>query len=267
MPSDRYTHGHHESVLRSHRWRNAENSAGYLLPWLEPGDHLLDVGCGPGTITADLAERVAPGKVVAIDNAPAALETCRTMLADRAVTNVLVRQEDIYELPFEDASFDVVHAHQVLQHLSDPVRALEELRRVCRPGGVVAARDTDYPAMSWYPDDPDLDLWLSVYLAVARGNGAEPAAGRRLLAWAHATGFTTVIPSASVWCYATPEQRQWWGDLWAERVAASVFADHARSGGHAGNDDLQAMAAAWRRWAAEDDGWYIAPHGEVICRP
>src|ERR1700677_2184185 len=63
----RYTHGHHESVLRSHTWRTAENSAAYLLPWLRPGLDLLDVGCGPGTITVDLARQVAPGQVVGLD--------------------------------------------------------------------------------------------------------------------------------------------------------------------------------------------------------
>ena len=71
---DRYTHGHHDSVLRSHRWRTAENSAAYLVPLLAPGLRLLDVGCGPGTITADLAGSGRPGHVVAIDNAAADVE-------------------------------------------------------------------------------------------------------------------------------------------------------------------------------------------------
>ena len=57
-----YTHGHHESVLRSHRWRTAENSAAYLLPHLGPARTLLDVGCGPGTITADLAAPWRPAR-------------------------------------------------------------------------------------------------------------------------------------------------------------------------------------------------------------
>jgi SAM-dependent methyltransferase len=69
VTQDVYTHGHHESVLRSHTWRTAANSAAYLLPSLRPGLDLLDVGCGPGTITVDLAHRVAPGRVIGVDRA------------------------------------------------------------------------------------------------------------------------------------------------------------------------------------------------------
>ncbi|MGH9081775.1 MAG: methyltransferase domain-containing protein [Acidimicrobiales bacterium] len=264
MPPDRYTHGHHESVLRSHTWRTAENSAAYLLPHLRPGQCLLDVGCGPATVTAGLAGRVAPGQVVAVDNAPAVLDAARRSVAG---TGVEVREADAYHLPFADNSFDVVHAHQVLQHLTDPVAALAEMRRVCRPGGVVAARDADYPAMAWYPPDPGLDRWLEVYLAVARANGAEPAAGRRLLAWARAAGFSDVVPSASTWCFATDVDRAWWGSLWADRTSRSALADQAVAGGRASRQELEGIAAAWRRWAGDDDGWYASVHGEVLCRP
>src|SRR5579883_1774073 len=127
----RYTHGHDESVLRSHRWRTATNSAGYLLPLLRPGMDLLDVGCGPGTITADLAALVAPGRTVGVDSASAAIEA-----AGAAAPAVEFRVSDVMVLDFADGSFDVVHAHQVLQHLPDPVGALAEMARVCRPGGI-----------------------------------------------------------------------------------------------------------------------------------
>jgi 2-polyprenyl-3-methyl-5-hydroxy-6-metoxy-1,4-benzoquinol methylase len=72
-----YTHGHHDSVLRSHRWRTVGNSAAYLIPYLRSGQQVLDIGCGPGTITTDLARRVAPGSVVGIDNDPTPLEEAR----------------------------------------------------------------------------------------------------------------------------------------------------------------------------------------------
>ncbi len=119
-----YTHGHHESVLRSHRWRTAANSAAYLLPHLVAGQRLLDVGCGPGTITADFARLVAPGQVVGIDQAEVAVAA-----AAAAYDNLRFQTGNVYDLAFADGSFDVVHAHQVLQHLDNPVAALQEMAR------------------------------------------------------------------------------------------------------------------------------------------
>ena len=117
---------------------------------------------------------------------PEPLEHARAHAAGRA--DVEFALGDVYALDDPDGSYDVVHAHQVLQHLVDPVAALREMLRVCRPDGVVAVRDADYAAMAWYPADPRLDRWLEVYRAVAHSNGAEPDAGRRLLSWARAAG-------------------------------------------------------------------------------
>ncbi|HEY3006145.1 MAG TPA: methyltransferase domain-containing protein [Kribbellaceae bacterium] len=262
-----YTHGHHESVLRSHRWRTAGNSAAYLLPHLKPGMSLLDVGCGPGTITADLAELVAPGRVTAVEVTAGALALARAEAERRGVRNIEFVVADVHDLDFADGGFDVVHAHQVLQHVGDPVRALRELRRVCAPGGVVAARDSDYAAFAWHPQLPELDEWLALYQQLARENGGEPDAGRRLLSWAYDAGFTEVTPSASVWCFATPDDRDWWGGMWADRILESALADQARRTGAATEDDLRRISTAWRTWAAAPDGWIGILHGEILARP
>jgi SAM-dependent methyltransferase len=259
-----YTHGHHQSVLRSHTWRTVENSAAYLAPHLGPGMRVLDVGCGPGTITADLARRVAPGETIGIDAAPGVVEIAAR---DNADTTATFETGDVMALRFADASFDVVHAHQVLQHLADPVAALVEMRRVCKPGGLVAARDGDYASFTWYPANPGLDRWLITYEAVSRANGGEPDAGRRLAAWARRAGFSEVIASASVWCFAEPHDREWWGELWAERITESPLAERALELGLAERADLSEMAAAWRRWLADPDGWFAVLHAEVLCRP
>ena len=261
----KYTHGHHEAVLRSHRWRTVENSAAYLQPHLTPGTSILDVGCGPGTITLDFAARVAPARVVGIDAAPAAIEAANAELGSQPAANVEFRTADLYALDFPDDTFDVVHAHQVLQHLADPVGALREMRRVCRPGGVIAARDGDYAAFTWYPADPALDAWLELYRLVARANHGEPDAGRFLLAWAHAAGFTDVEPGASTWCYATPDDRAWWSETWAVRITESSIAAQAVEIGAASVAQLAEMAAAWRSWAANPDGWFAVLHGEILC--
>ncbi len=261
-----YTHGHHESVLRSHRRRTAADSAAHLLPALAPGLSVLDVGCGPGTITADLAALVAPGKVTAVDASEDVLTEARATAAERGQTGIRFVRGDALALDFPDDSFDVVHAHQLLQHLGDPVAALREMRRVCRPGGVVAARDADYAAMAWYPRTAGLDDWLDLYRRVARANGGEPDAGRRLRSWARAAGFTDVTASASAWCFADDADRAWWSGLWAERTVASSYAPLAVNGGHARPKDLERIAAAWREWGAREDGWFMVPHGEILCR-
>jgi ubiquinone/menaquinone biosynthesis C-methylase UbiE len=260
-----YTHGHAEPVLRSHRWRTAANSAAYLLPSLRPGLDVLDVGCGPGTITVDLAALVAPGRVVGLDVSSAPLAEARE-LAERAGLPVTFEEGDVYALAEADDSFDVVHAHQVLQHLADPVAALREMARVCRPGGVLAVRDVDYAALALFPPDPGLDRWLDLYYRVARANDGEPDAGRRLLSWALEAGLTDVVPSTSSWCFATPEEREWWGTSWAGRATASAFAEQALEYGLATADELADIAAAWLRWAAADDGWLGMLHGELLIR-
>jgi SAM-dependent methyltransferase len=259
-----YTHGHAESVLRSHRARTGENSAAYLLPHLTPTDRLLDVGSGPGTITADLARRVR--QVVALEIDDSAANLTRAELRRQGVTNAEVMVGDVHALAHADAEFDVVHAHQVLQHLADPVRALREMVRVTRPGGVVAVRDSDYAAFAWYPRLAGLDRWLELYQAAARANGGEPDAGRHLLAWAHAAGMTDVTATSSTWCFATPESRAWWGGLWAERITSSALAHQLVREQRTDEAGLATIADAWREWAADPDGWISVPHGELLVR-
>jgi ubiquinone/menaquinone biosynthesis C-methylase UbiE len=189
------------------------------------------------------------------------------LAAERGVTNLTTTEGDVYGLAFDHGAFDVVHAHQLMQHLSDPVAALREMRRVTREGGVVAARDADYAAMTWYPLDPRLDRWLEIYHAVARANGAEPDAGRRMLAWAQAAGFSQVTPSAATWVHADPASREWWGRTWADRTTHSGIAEQAVASGIASREELEDIAAAWHAWLAHPDAWFAVLHGEILARP
>ncbi|MGI8536407.1 MAG: methyltransferase domain-containing protein [Mycobacteriales bacterium] len=259
-----YLQGHHESVLRAHRWRTAANSAAYLLPHLGPGMQVLDVGCGPGSITNDLADAVGPaGHVLGVDSSAEVVELAR---AGSPAPNVRFAVQDALHLDLPDGAFDIVHAHQVLQHLADPVAALREMMRVTRPGGLVAVRDADYAAMTWHPASAGLDSWRATYRSVARSHGAEPDAGRRLLSWARAAGFAQVVPSASVWCFATPADRAWWGGLQADRIVDSDVARHAVAASLTDDAGLRQLAESWRAWAETDDGWFAVVHGEVLCR-
>lgn len=262
--SNVYTHGHHDSVLRSHGTRTAENSAAYLLPHLTPGMTVLDVGAGPGTITAGLARQVAPGAVIGIETTEAIAATASAG-AGAGIGNLTFEVADVFDLRYPDDTFDVVHAHQVLQHLDDPVAALRSMRRVAKPGGLVAVRDADYSGMFWYPDVPGLERWRELYQAVARSNDGEPDAGRRLVSWARAAGFDDIAVSAGSWCYTTESDRAWWSQTWADRIRYSRMAEHAVERGLATPAELDDLSDAWLSWGADADGTFVIPHIEVLA--
>ncbi len=171
QPASYKTHGYHESVLRSHKSRTAEACAAYLLPSIRPDMNILDVGCGPGTITAGFAVLAPQGHVTGIDMGAEVLEHARTSAEQQALTNITFQVGSVLELPFPDNTFDIVHAHQVIQHTTDQVKALQEMRRVTKDGGIVAVRDADMAAMTWFPNLKGLEEWRRIYTAIARSSG------------------------------------------------------------------------------------------------
>ena len=264
MTQDRYTHGHQESVVNAHATRTIANSAAYMASHLVPGVDLLDVGCGPGSITAEFVSRVMPGgSVLGIDYSEPVIARAQQTFGDSDAT---FQTMDLYALDIEDDSYDIAHAHQVLQHVSDPVAALREMHRVVRPGGIIAVRDADYAGMHWAPESPLLDHWMSIYRRVAKANDAEPDAGRYLVKWAREAGLNDVSPSIDAWLFAAPDRREWWGSTWADRVLTSSFAEQAVTEGLSTTDELGQIADGWRTWIAEQDGWFVVPHGQLICR-
>ncbi|KAE8442948.1 hypothetical protein EG329_002486 [Mollisiaceae sp. DMI_Dod_QoI] len=263
-----YTHGHHASVLRSHSWRTASNSAGYLIPHLKPDMNILDIGCGPGTITVDLATLVPQGRVTGLERTGEVLNQARAHAKEKNVTNIDFVEGDANALDYPDGSFDVVMCHQVLQHVQDPVGILREMRRVAKLGGIIAVRESDYGSFVWYPDVEGMEEWRSLYLKVAKSNGGEPNAGRMIHAWAKKAGFQArdIRNSSSTWCYSTKEEIEWWSSLWAERTLLSSFAKTAIDSKLATSADLGRIAETWRKWGEQEDAWFSVLHGEILCR-
>jgi 2-polyprenyl-3-methyl-5-hydroxy-6-metoxy-1,4-benzoquinol methylase len=261
----RYTHGHSDAVLRSHRWRTAENSAAYLLPFLERGMDLLDVGCGPGTLTVDLARLVAPGRAVGVDLDAGVVEEAK-QTATAAGVDITFAAGDFTTVIPSDDRFDVVHAHQVLQHVGDPVNTLRRMAQLTRPGGIIAARDADYPAMTWFPYEPQFDRWLQMYMAVTKRNEANADGGRQLLHWSRQAGLDDVRYTTSTWTFHTPEELAWWNSLWADRLTTSRLGQSAVEYGYATTTELEEMAQAWREWGTRPGAVFVVMHGEIVAR-
>lgn len=260
-----YTHGWAPSVTANHATRTAADSAAYLLPRLRPGLTVLDVGCGPGSITLDLARAVGPtGRVVGIDVSEQVLDLAREAAAARGDSRTTWVRGDAAALPVETGSADVVHAHQVLQHLPDPVGAIQEMVRAARPGGLLAVREVDMGATTWGPPSSGLSAWLDAYRRIAEGNGGTPDAGRRLLGWVHEAGLRQVDVSSSTWTYADPQRRAWLAASWAERTRLTLLPQARRH--DVDPAVLEEAADAWQRWRDEADGWFVFVHTEVLAR-
>jgi ubiquinone/menaquinone biosynthesis C-methylase UbiE len=210
-PEAQYAHGHHDSVLRSHRWRTAQNSCAYLLPHLKPDMQILDIGCGPGNITCDLASLVPNGSVIGLDRAETVIVQAQELAKERGVGNVTFATGNIFKLPYADGTFDVVHAHQVLQHLGDPTSALKEMKRVIKKDtGIVAARDMSH-FVHW-PVQPELEEFRELFWNISAKLGTVPGIGCMFRKYAREAGLkeTDVKITAGTWCYCEKEELEWW---------------------------------------------------------
>jgi len=262
--SEQYIHGHFGTVVDNHASRTATNSAAFLLPHLRPTDSVLDIGCGPGSVSMDLAGRVA--SLIGVDAAQEALTRAEEDRARRRIANASFRVADVYDLPFADDTFTVVYGHQLLQHLARPVAALAEASRVLTPGGIIAVRDADYGTMVHDPPEPALDRWLDLYHRVARCGGSEPDAGRMLSGWVAQAGFIDIVASTSTWTYSTPAAIEEWRRLWTGRLLEARMGEAALEYGLTTRQELEELAAGWDRWAAQPRPFFAFIHGEVLAR-
>jgi SAM-dependent methyltransferase len=262
-----YSHGHSAGVVTDHARRGAADSAGFLIPHIQLSSTILDIGCGPGTITADLAALVPQGHVTGLDSVGSVLAKGRETAASRGLTNIDFQHLDANALPFADNTFDIVFCHQVLQHVGSPVSVLSEMRRVAKPNGFVAAREADYQSFAWYPEPPLMEVWKALYISVARANGGEPNAGRRLHVWAREAGFRPdeIDATWDSWRYSGERAKQF-AESHGGRILQPGFLGTAIREGIATENEIKQISQAWSEWATQDDSFLAIPSGQILCR-
>lgn len=263
--SEKYTHGHHASVVAAHAVRRASEAAAFVLPQLKSPMRLLDFGCGPGTITVDLAEHLLPdGSVVGIDSSEEVIDQAQSNADEKGVTNIEFAVNSVYDTGYSDDSFDAAYAHQVLQHLSEPVRALNEVRRILRPGGICAVREVDWGASAIWPPDERLARFLEVYYKVAERNGGDAHAGRRVKQWFTEAGFSDLTVTTSTWTFSDENGLKWWGEQWAVRILRSDLAKRAVEYGIATESELAEISQGWLDWVDAEGAFFAFMQVEVV---
>ena len=247
--------------------RDAGVVADFLTPRLSAGLSVLDCGCGPGPITLGMAQAVAPGAVVGIDIEPSMIERANALAAGSGLDNIDFQVADIYDLPFDDGSFDIVFSSAVTEHLSDPVRAMRELGRVTRTGGITAVIRTDWTFPFIVPDCPEFHRFFQLFEAGFNRIGGSLNRGRYLAADMSAAGLEVVEfetrlsnrrgavaranTAAGVEGYIT----------WMENIP--LFQESIQLGLTTA-DEIDAIKTAMRAWAQDPDAFIAVAHAYAI---
>jgi ubiquinone/menaquinone biosynthesis C-methylase UbiE len=180
MKSEAYTPGHTQNASDFMAKRTLASHGAFMMAYLSPGMRVLDCGCGPGTITLGIAERVSPGSVVGVDYGASQVKYATRDAAAREVTNAEFLTGSCYSLPFDASSFDCVFSHALFEHLSEPCRALAEFHRVLKPNGLVGVCSPDWGAFVVAPPSKALSIAIEAYTNLQAKNGGDVNVGRKL---------------------------------------------------------------------------------------
>jgi len=236
--------------------REARTFLPFLLPHLRPGLSILDVGCGVGAITLDLARSAHPARIVGIDVDPVQIAVAHSSAQERGITTATFQVGSASRLPFPDASFDAVYATAVVLYLRDPVRALAEMRRVLRPGGIAAVADDDVGTIVFSPDLPELRLAASLFERAVAHEGGDTRYSRHLRGLARQAGFARSEGFAyAPEVYGDPRGTRRFADFAGGALGAPMMADTIVAEGWATRAELDRVLAVLEDWAAHPDGF------------
>ena len=204
MTESSYTMGYSEEFRQLLNRRSADTHAAHLMPLLEPGMRVLDFGCGPGTITVGLARAVDPGEVHGIDVEESQINLARAAAEAGGHRNATFHVGDVTDLPFDDETFDVAHCHAVLMHVPDTSKTLAEVKRVLRPGGIIASREFIVDSSFLEPGTENTAAAWAAFANLLRANGGHPQMGKELKNKLIEAGFSEITATASFDIFSAP---------------------------------------------------------------
>ena len=201
-----YTRGFSEVAISSSLRRTADSNAAYLLPYLVAGLRVLDFGCGPGSMSLSLAEHIAPGELHGVDMKGSLIEMARSKARDAGRDNAIFHVGDVTALPFEDNYFDIAHGHNILMHVPDTKAALGEVKRVLKPGGIIACREMICGSSFANPDLKIAKRLWELFEDLMAANDGHPQMGKEMKTHILEAGFRDIRMSASFTIYDSPEE-------------------------------------------------------------
>ena len=244
--SDKYVMDYDSKTTERLAQRTADVQAAFFLPFLQPGMSLLDCGSGLGAITVGLAKTVAPAKVEGIDIGESQVEAATKRAQDEDVFNTHFQVGNVYDLPFPDGSFDAVFAHTVFEHLSEPEKAISEIYRVLKAGGIVGLRSIDIGTTIFSPTNEDIEAGIELRIKDYALNAGNPFVGRRLRGLLYHGGFMDIESSVSGSQYRTHEDFKGYFEWQASWYEQPAFVERVTKNGLATHEDLLRMSRAFR---------------------
>ena len=263
--SENYTLGYGDGAMGWMKARTVEKHGAFMLPWLKPGLQLLDCGCGPGSLTLGFAQRMPGGRAVGVDREPSQFAEAQVYAAEHGVDNVEFLQGDVYQLPYADASFDIVFASAVLGSLARPYAVIEEMYRVLRPSGIIGLKEFDHQGDLFYPLNPVLERSLELYMRIRAHNGHEPAGGRRLKEFLHEVGCEVLSVDASTDQRTTREELMAFVGL-NNRLQSEVLEAQYLELGWCQPGEIDEHAKAWEAFARDPRAISISAWIQAVGR-
>ena len=260
-----YTMGFSEEVLEIHRRFTAQSHAAYLLPYLRPGLRVLDVGCGPGTISVGMAKAVAPGQVDGVDMAESQIEVARSVAKASGVDNAVFHVGDALYLPFEDGTFDVVHSHSVLMYIPDTAAALAEMKRVLKPGGIIGCRDMICGSCFTEPDFGVIRKSWDMFEDLLTADDGHPQMGKELKSHFVEAGFTNVRATGSFDIFSTPDDIDFIFGIANKWFLSPEITEAAIKYGASTRELCDAIAVAYDRWKVHPGALCVIAYGEAVA--